>query len=169
MPYLWLLTKVGQFVSWGEDTSHIRHCFHAPGVLTTWNLCPLSKLLVVHHTDDTFSTYGIAIPVLSADTKHKHMAHEINLTRVFCFLDHSLPGNGVSYSQSVTQQWAVSQGIQWNFPTPSHPQPPDRTELWKNFSKIVYLPHQLLAHTTCLITECSCLQKGIISSQLLPG
>lgn len=118
-----------------EDTSHIRHGLHAPSILTTWNLCHLSELLVMHHTVDTFSSYGIAISVQSASSKHKSMVHEINLSHVFCFLDHFLPDNVVSYSKSVTQQWAVSQGIQWTFPTPSHPQPSGRTELWNNLLK----------------------------------
>lgn len=113
---------------------HITHRAlpHAPDILTTWNIVP-SQSGSSHcwHIFHLWNCYYTPISQLH----HESMAHEINLSQVLCCLDHFQSDSGVPYSTKVTQQWAVSQDIQWTFPVPNHPQSSAITKLWNSLLK----------------------------------
>ena len=89
--------------------SKVPVCVKKTGCLGTW-----TRSVAVggcRCAADTFSGYGVAVPVCSANSSHSLAALETNLGHVCSFLGHLQSDRGVPFIAEGAPQWTGSQGV----------------------------------------------------------
>lgn len=117
MPDLWLLPKVGLFISQWRKSHDRGHWLHP--LLTDWLHwifdSPFYCFQWCFTTVDTFSVYDVAVSVWLTNSGHTIVAFETKLSCVWLFGSFTVWQCCIFCNKAckATQQWAESQSIQW--------------------------------------------------------